>query len=108
MPTPCGTWDGLFIVIVTLPAFALRLVVLNLSAPLASAEIFRVLPPPPPLLAGVLAAGAGVLAGVELALEELLLPPPPHPATAKAAAAAQAVIKIGMRITGSSPDRVRM
>jgi hypothetical protein len=95
-------------VIVTLPAVALRLVVLNLSAPLASAEIFRVLPPPPPLLAGVLAAGAGVLAGVELALEELLLPPPPHPATAKAAAAAQAVSKVGMRIKGSSPDRVPM
>jgi hypothetical protein len=108
MATPCGTWEGLAMVIVTLPAFALRAVVLNLRAPLGSAEIFRPLLAAGVLVAGVLAAGAGVLAGVELALEELLLPPPPQPATARAAAAAPTVRKIGMRVNGSSPDRVPM
>jgi hypothetical protein len=93
-------------VIVTEPAFAESVFVLKASWPLGSAESFRF--EPAPLLAGVLDAAAGVLAaaGVELALEELLLPPPPHPASAMAAVAAPKTSNVGMRITVVPPDRV--
>src|SRR5690349_10731774 len=87
--TPCGTADGLSIVIVTLPAFALSDDLSNLRAPLGSAESLR-LPleaPAPELLLGwvLVVAGAAVVDVVLLLL--LLLP---HPATARAAASARA------------------
>src|SRR4051812_24185885 len=106
-PTPCAIGDGFAMVIVTEPAFAESVFVLKASWPLGSAEIFRFAPAP--LLAGVLELAAGVLvagADVELALEELLLPPPPHPASAMAAVAAPKTSNVGMRITVVPPDRV--
>src|SRR3954447_25146521 len=91
----CGTGDGLSIVIVTLPAFALSDDLSNLSCPLSSAASWRFEEAPPPL-----ALGAGVLAGGVWAVVPLVAPPPeplsllelsspPQPATAKAARAAQ-------------------
>jgi hypothetical protein len=88
---PCGTDDGLSIVIVTVPALAESDDLSNLRLPLGSALRLRFEP---------LAAGAGVLAGagVELAPEELL-PPPPQPAAARAVAAAPRTSNFGMRVT---------
>jgi hypothetical protein len=71
----------LLIVMVTLPDFAVRDEVLNLNAPLGSAETLRppeAEPPPPPLLVEVVWAGGGALAALEVVFFLLL----PHPATA--------------------------
>jgi len=54
----------------------------------------------------LLAAGAGVDAGGELGVEELLPPPPPQPAAARAVAAAPRTSNFGMRVTFHPPDRV--
>jgi len=94
-------------VMVTLPALAESDVVLNLRAPLGSAEIFSDEPLPDPLLAGVLVAGVlAAGAGVELALVEVLPPPLPQPAIARTAAAEPRTSNVGMHFKISPPDRV--
>src|SRR2546423_967551 len=72
------SWDrppGFFILIVTVPAFALRLVVSNLSA-LASALMLRVCPPPEG------AAGADVAEDLVVELELLFEDPQPEATSA--------------------------
>src|SRR3954467_3414298 len=100
MPLPstaiaCATGDGLSIVIVTLPAFALSDFLSNLSCPLEWAATVRLDDPlaPPPFWAflvpppGVGAVFAG--AGAGWALDELdLLLELPHPVTTSATRAA--------------------
>ena len=85
----CGSIEAFVKLTVTLPAFALSDDLVNLSAPLGSADWVRVLPPPPPagaaLLEAELAAEVAALAVVDVAGEEagallLLLLEPPHAA----------------------------
>jgi hypothetical protein len=88
----CESDDGLLIVIVTLPDFALSTFLLNLRA-LGSADRLSLVPAPL-VDAGVVAAAAGA----ELGVVEVLPPPPPHPAAASAAAAAAATSNVGLRV----------
>src|SRR3954449_230994 len=106
--TACATGDGLSIVIVTLPAFALSFDLSNLSWPLGSAGSLRLLRGPAALVPPVV--GGGVWAAVVVSLEELSeleLSSLPQPATAKAATAAQsAAADVMFGFIGSSPARV--
>src|SRR4051812_49860739 len=93
--TACATGDGLSIVMVTLPAFALSLLLSNLSCPLGSALSFRLLdapPPPPPdplVLGGVAGVVEAVLSLARGELAELGVSSLPQTAPAKAPAASQ-------------------
>src|SRR3954453_23655780 len=101
-----GTGEGLSIVIVTLPPFALSDGLSNLSWPLESAAIVRfepllaLFPALPPLLPDPdVDVGAG--AGAGWAVVELdLLSLPPHPATASAARDASAATAGTVRFMG--------
>src|SRR5437764_6086076 len=88
--TACGSGDGFNIVMVTVPAFALRLLVLNLSW-LGSALIFSAEPPP---------AGAAVVDELVLVLvDELLFLDEPQPATVSATIATKIGVHRVMRRT---------
>src|SRR6476661_4710070 len=93
----CCSGDGLVIVIVTLPALAVSVLVLNLSC-CASAWSASCVPPPPPDAAGV----------EELELEELLLLEPPQPASASRAVAPK-IVSLFMRrsLTGCGDQELQ-
>src|SRR3954453_11840684 len=106
--TPCGTDDGLSIVIVTLPALADSELLSNFSAPLGSAARLRLelaAAPPPDEVEPVAPVEPGapvapvlpLAAGAELVLDKPP-PPPPQPANARAAMVAPRTSSVGLRI----------
>src|SRR3954451_17942987 len=120
MPLPstaiaCGTGDGLSIVIVTLPAFALSDFLSNLSWPLESAATVRLvdLPPalapapfwafvvPPP---GVGAVEDGVVCAALPVVDLLSLLP--HPAAPHGARAVHSAAAGTLRFMGEAPSWV--
>src|SRR3954454_1353093 len=104
-PTPCGTLDGLSIVMVTLPAFALSVLLSNFSAPLGSAASLRFgeAPAPPELVVELpVDAGAGVLLVVEV-VELLLLDPQPATPSATTPAATANVVFIDLPLSSPVP-----
>src|SRR2546421_2873968 len=73
---PCMTADGLSMVIVTLPAFAVSAVLSNLNAPPGSADCLSVAPPPFGAFVGVAFVGVADVDGGAAVDFFLLLPQP--------------------------------